>query len=65
VGQPLEQLQQQFPDLLAVQAMRREGNFIRSPELSQAIAVGDRLLLCGTIKVLKQVQRWIETKSLT
>jgi monovalent cation:H+ antiporter-2, CPA2 family len=65
VGQPLEQLQQQFPDLLAVQAMRREGNFIRSPELSQAIAVGDRLLLCGTMQVLKQVQRWIETKSLT
>jgi monovalent cation:H+ antiporter-2, CPA2 family len=65
VGQPLEQLQQQFPDRLAVQAMRREGNFIRSPELSQEIAVGDRLLLCGTVQVLKQVQRWIETKSST
>ncbi len=63
VGQPLAQLQQQFPDLFAVQAMRREGNFIRSPELSQEIVVGDRLLLCGTIQVLKPVQRWIETKS--
>jgi monovalent cation:H+ antiporter-2, CPA2 family len=65
VGQPLAQLQQQFPDLLAVQAIRREGNFIRSPELTQSIAVGDRLLLCGTLQGLKQVQRWIETKSLT
>jgi monovalent cation:H+ antiporter-2, CPA2 family len=65
VDQPLAQLQQQFPDRFAVQAMRREGNFMRSPESSQEIAAGDRLLLCGTIQALKQVQHWIEAKPST
>jgi monovalent cation:H+ antiporter-2, CPA2 family len=57
--QPLANLHSQFPDLFAVQAMRREGNFIRSPELNQAILVGDRLLLCGTLAVLRQVEQWL------
>ena len=57
--QSLANLHSQFPDLFAVQAMRREGNFMRSPELTPAILVGDRLLLCGTLAVLRQVEQWL------
>jgi monovalent cation:H+ antiporter-2, CPA2 family len=60
IGQPLTVLKAQFPELLAVQAVRREGNFLRSPDLAQALLVGDRLLLCGTSVVLAQVQQALE-----
>ncbi len=62
--QPLAILMAQFPDLLGVQAVRREGNFLRSPELTQAIVVGDRLLLCGTLGVLRQVEQWLTARSI-
>lgn len=65
IQQPLERLKQEFPDLLAVQAMRREGHFIRSPQSEQEIAVGDRLLLCGTHTVLKQIQAWLGSSLLS
>jgi monovalent cation:H+ antiporter-2, CPA2 family len=61
-GQPLAILMVQFPDLLGVQAVRREGNFLRSPELTQAIVVGDRLLLCGTLGVLRRVEQWLTAR---
>jgi monovalent cation:H+ antiporter-2, CPA2 family len=61
-GQPLSQLQTTFPDLLGVQAVRREGNFLQSPALTEEIATGDRLLLCGTFTVLRQVQTWLDSE---
>jgi monovalent cation:H+ antiporter-2, CPA2 family len=59
-NQPLSQLITAFPDLIGVQAVRREGNFLRSPELTEEIAVGDRLLLCGPIGVLRRAQIWLD-----
>jgi monovalent cation:H+ antiporter-2, CPA2 family len=57
IGKPLADLKAQFPELLAVQAIRREGNFLRSPEQGQSITEGDRLLLCGTNELLNQVRK--------
>jgi monovalent cation:H+ antiporter-2, CPA2 family len=59
-NQPLSQLTTAFPDLIGVQAVRREGNFLRSPELTEEIAAGDRLLLCGPIGVLRRAQTWLD-----
>jgi monovalent cation:H+ antiporter-2, CPA2 family len=59
VHHPLNRLKQEFPEILTVQALRREGKFLRSPEMNQEICAGDRLLLCGTSEVLKAVQAWL------
>ncbi|MFM2430504.1 MAG: hypothetical protein RLZZ511_1717 [Cyanobacteriota bacterium] len=59
IHHPLDRLKQEFPEILTVQALRREGKFLRSPELNQEICSGDRLLLCATSEVLKAVQVWL------
>ena len=38
-----------------IQAIRRDGKFIRLPELETAIGAGDRLLLCGSLDALLAV----------
>lgn len=42
-----------------VQAIRREGRFIRFPDGSSDVQVGDRLLLCGDPSQLDQVRQWL------
>ncbi|MBE9030195.1 cation:proton antiporter [filamentous cyanobacterium LEGE 11480] len=59
VKQPLARLAEQFPKLVGVQAIRREGNFLRSPDDKLPVAVGDRLLLCGPMSVLQALQDWL------
>jgi CPA2 family monovalent cation:H+ antiporter-2 len=39
-----------------VQAMRRDGKFIRSPDGSTELRVGDQMLLCGNLLKLNQLQ---------
>lgn len=39
-----------------VQAIRREGHFIRFPHGGTVVQAGDRLLLCGSLLALKRVQ---------
>ncbi|HEY9669504.1 MAG TPA: cation:proton antiporter [Coleofasciculaceae cyanobacterium] len=42
-----------------VQAIRREGKFIRFPDGSAEIRGGDYLLLCGGSYPLRQLQKWL------
>ncbi|MBD2461726.1 cation:proton antiporter [Oscillatoria sp. FACHB-1407] len=42
-----------------VQAIRREGKFIRFPNGTAELELGDRLLLCGSDANLKLAQQWI------
>ena len=39
-----------------VQAIRRDGKFIRSPEQKTDLRVGDQVLLCGKLSILNQLQ---------
>ncbi|MGE5656120.1 MAG: cation:proton antiporter [Actinomycetota bacterium] len=42
-----------------VQAIRREGKFIRWPDGDAELQGGDRLLLCGNFQALNQVRPWL------
>jgi monovalent cation:H+ antiporter-2, CPA2 family len=42
-----------------VQAIRREGKFIRFPGGSDYLKIGDHLLLCGASERLSQLKQWI------
>ncbi|MCT7973025.1 cation:proton antiporter domain-containing protein [Laspinema olomoucense] len=42
-----------------VQAIRREGQFIRFPHGGTQVQAGDRLLLCGSLLSLKRIQLWL------
>ncbi len=42
-----------------VQAIRREGTFIRFPGGQEYLKVGDHLLLCGASERLYQLQNWV------
>ncbi len=57
VGKTLSELD--FPDRYGVQiqAIRREGRFLRFPEGQEDVQSGDRLLLCGTPSHLNQVRQ--------
>ncbi|WP_416670636.1 cation:proton antiporter domain-containing protein [Egbenema bharatensis] len=42
-----------------IQAIRREGKFIRFPDGNSDLQAGDRLLLCGNFHALNQASQWI------
>jgi len=42
-----------------VQAIRREGKFIRFPDGNSDVEAGDRLLLCGGFHALNQARQWL------
>ncbi|MBD3882453.1 cation:proton antiporter [Phormidium tenue FACHB-886] len=42
-----------------VQAIRREGKFIRFPDGRSDLQAGDRLLLCGGFHALEQASQWL------
>lgn len=44
-----------------VQAMRRDGKFIRHPEGSVDLLVRDQLLLCGSVPSLNQLEQYLTT----
>ncbi|ACK71370.1 sodium/hydrogen exchanger [Gloeothece citriformis PCC 7424] len=58
-GKTLAELsfKQQFGIL--IQAIRREGKYIRFPDESWDIQGGDHLLLCGNLSSLNQASQWI------
>ncbi|MBD2095173.1 cation:proton antiporter [Trichocoleus sp. FACHB-591] len=58
-GQTLAELDLQGQYDVQVQAIRREGRFIRFPTGDTDILVSDRLLLCGNRDSLVQVRQWI------
>jgi CPA2 family monovalent cation:H+ antiporter-2 len=62
-GQTLAQLHLRRQYGVQVQAIRRDGKFIRFPDGRAEILVGDHLLLCGGSYPLRQVQEWLAPKS--
>ncbi len=51
---------------IEVQAMRRDGKFIRSPNVNTDLRIGNQLLLCGSLSSLNQIQPlFIHTSAVT
>ncbi|MGK7921606.1 MAG: cation:proton antiporter [Trichodesmium sp.] len=57
VGQKLSKIDLRRQYGVQVQAIRREGKFIRWPQGDTELQIGDRLLLCGGFHELSQVRR--------
>ncbi len=49
---------------LQIQAMRRDGRFIRLPDLSMDLQIRDQLLLCGTLPALNQLEELLSPQPL-
>lgn len=49
---------------ILVQAIRREGKFIRFPDGTSDVQAGDRLLLCGAFYSLEKASEWINQPEL-
>lgn len=62
VGKTLSDLNLSREYEVQVQAIRREGKFLRFPDGSADLQAGDRLLLCGTVTNLMKVQQVISPK---
>jgi monovalent cation:H+ antiporter-2, CPA2 family len=56
LGKTLADLDMRQQYEVEVQAIRRDGKFIRSPEDSTDLRVGDQILLCGSLTKLTQLQ---------
>lgn len=62
VDQTLSQLHLRQQYGVQVQAIRREGHFIRFPDGRAKIQAGDYLLLCGGSNPLIQLRKWMVTE---
>jgi CPA2 family monovalent cation:H+ antiporter-2 len=62
-GKSLSQLHWRRQYGVQVQAIRREGKFIRFPNGGAEIRAGDHLLLCGGSYPLTQLQQWLDSPS--
>ncbi len=58
-GKTLSQLHWRRQYGIQVQAIRREGKFIRFPDGGTEVRAGDRILLCGGSYPLNQLQQWL------
>lgn len=58
-GKTLKELHIRRQFGVLVQAIRREGKFIRFPDGRSDLQTGDRLLLCGNFHALNQASSWI------
>jgi monovalent cation:H+ antiporter-2, CPA2 family len=59
VAQSVAAFKQQFPAEIEIQAIRREGKFLRSPDDETIVEAGDLVLLCGSIEEINQASKWI------
>jgi monovalent cation:H+ antiporter-2, CPA2 family len=59
VGKKLSELHLRKQYGVQIQAIRRDGRFIRFPDGSADLQAGDRLLWCGGSYPLNQLQEWI------
>jgi CPA2 family monovalent cation:H+ antiporter-2 len=59
VGKTLSELHIRRQFGVLIQAIRREGKFIRFPDGKSDLQAGDRLLLCGGFYALNQASQWI------
>lgn len=62
-GKTLSQLHWRRQYGIQVQAIRREGKFLRFPDGGAEIRAGDHLLLCGGSYPLTQLQQWLDSPS--
>lgn len=63
IGKTLSELHIRRQFGVLVQAIRREGKFIRFPNGKSDLQAGDRLLLCGNFHALNQASRWLTPDS--
>jgi monovalent cation:H+ antiporter-2, CPA2 family len=63
VGKTLAELHIRRQFGVLIQAIRREGKFIRFPTGKSDLQAGDRLLLCGNFHALNQARYWIAPAS--
>jgi monovalent cation:H+ antiporter-2, CPA2 family len=63
VNQHLDQLKQHLQLDMEIQAMRRDGQFLRSPEATMLVEAGDLLLLCGALAALNQASEWVASET--
>jgi len=63
VGKTLEELHIRRQFGVLIQAIRREGKFIRFPDGQSDLQPGDRLLLCGSFHSIEQASYWIAPTS--
>jgi CPA2 family monovalent cation:H+ antiporter-2 len=63
IGKTLAELHIRRQFGVLVQAIRREGKFIRFPNGGSDLQAGDRLLLCGNFHSLNQASRWLTPES--
>lgn len=59
LGQPFSKLDIRQRCGVQVQAVRRDGKFLRFPDGSMNLQVRDQLLLCGGYAALNQLQQWL------
>jgi CPA2 family monovalent cation:H+ antiporter-2 len=59
IGKTLADLHVRRQFGVLIQAIRREGKFIRFPDGKSDLQAGDRLLLCGSFHALSQACNWI------
>jgi CPA2 family monovalent cation:H+ antiporter-2 len=59
VGKTLVELHIRRQFGVLIQAIRREGKFIRFPNGQSDVQAGDRLLLCGSFHSIEQASSWI------
>ncbi|HIK26593.1 MAG: cation:proton antiporter [Oscillatoriaceae bacterium SKW80] len=59
VGKTLGELDLLRQQEVVVQAIRREGKFIRFPDENTDLQAGDRLLLCGGLQALNAARHWL------
>jgi len=61
VGQTVSKSEIQRQCGMKVQAVRRDGKFLRFPESGMGLQARDQLLLCGSYQSTLQLQQWLST----
>lgn len=61
VGQTVSKLELQRQCGMKVQAVRRDGKFLRFPDSGIGLQARDQLLLCGSYQSTIQLQQWLST----
>lgn len=59
VSQPIVDLNLPLKYRVEIQAIRREGRFIRLPEATTRLQDGDLLLICGRLEALRTAAAWL------
>jgi CPA2 family monovalent cation:H+ antiporter-2 len=63
LGKRLEDLEILQKLAVQVQAIRRDGKFIRSPDRQTSLQARDQLLLCGSLQSLEQLENFLVPKT--